>query len=120
VRPFYRNPVFWIGLGILCFAIAYAVVGDPWTPTQQVFFGAANIPPLGSDGRCTGFPNGLGRWQWGQCCIDHDAGGTDVDLLACIIKAIPLWAAPLAVGGVFTMWFCRPAYNVLQRLGWAK
>jgi len=117
MTPFYRNPIFWLGVALAGGAVAYAWLGDPVTPQQ--FFGAISPPPLGADGRCTGFPNGLGRWQWGQCCIDHDAGGADVDLLACVIKAIPLWAAPLAVSGVFTMWCCRPIYNFGQRyLGW--
>lgn len=118
MRPFWRNPIFWLGVALVGGALVYAWLGDP--VTSQQFFAAISPPPLGSDGRCTGFPNGLGRWQWGQCCIDHDAGGTDVDLLACVIKAIPLGAAPLAVAGVFTMWCCRPAYNVLQRWGWVR
>ncbi len=118
MRPFWRNPVFWIGLALALGAVAYAWIGDPVTPAQTL--GIANIPPLGADGRCTGFPNGLGRWQWGQCCVAHDAGGTDVELVACLIAAVPTWAGPLCFGGVMLMGFCRPVYNQLQRWGWVK
>lgn len=117
-RPFYRNPVFWIGLALVAFALAYAWIGDPiFTPTTAR--GLLDVS-LGSDGRCTGFPNGIGRWQWGQCCAAHDLGGTDIDLVACLVGAVPPWAGPLCFGGVMLMGFCRPAYNVLQRWGWVK
>jgi hypothetical protein len=115
---FLRNPIFWLGLFLVIFAVLYAWIGDPVTPQQ--FFGAISPPPLGADGRCTGFPNGIGRWQWGQCCTEHDLGGTDVTLVACLVGAVPPWAGPLCFGGVMLMGFCRPAYNVLQRWGWVK
>jgi len=118
-RPFWRNPVFWIGAGLMLGAVAYAWIGDPMAPMQQLYFGV--IPPeLGADGRCTGFPNGLGRWQWGHCCVEHDAGGSDVDLFGCLLKAVPIAAGPLAAFGVGLMMSARPIYNQLQRWGWVR
>ncbi len=113
---FTRNPVFWIGAGLMLGAIAYAWIGDP-VAAQPL--GLLDVG-LGSDGRCTGFPNGLGRWNWAQCCIDHDAGGTDVALVACLTAAVPEWAWPLCFLGVAIMGFSRPIYNQLQRWGWVK
>lgn len=117
-RPFYRNPVFWIGVALVGGAIAYAWIGDPVTQAQ--FFAAISPPPLGGDGRCTGFPNGLGRWQWGHCCVEHDAGGDDAGLFGCLLKAVPVAAGPLAAFGVGLMMAARPIYNQLQRWGWVR
>lgn len=117
LRPFWRNPVFWIGAGLMLGAVAYAWIGDPVTAPQT--FGLV-APPLGSDGRCTGFPNGLGRWNWAQCCVEHDAGGSDGGLLDCLMAAVPPFAWPLCGFGVALMILCRPVYNLLQRWGWVK
>lgn len=111
---FYRNPIFWIGVGMVCIGIALAL--DPGAAPPASLLDVS----LGADGRCTGFPNGIGRWQWGACCSAHDLGGTDVELVTCLVASVPAWAGPLCFGGVMLMGFCRPLYNVLQRWGWAK
>lgn len=113
---FWRNPVFWIGVALAGGAIAYAWIGDPMAATPA---GLLDVS-LGADGRCTGFPNGLGRWQWGQCCAAHDLGGSDADLFGCLLSAIPTAAGPLAAFGVGLMMAARPIYNQLQRWGWVE
>lgn len=115
-RPIWRNPVFWIGVALAGGAIAYAWIGDPAVARPLGLLDAS----LGADGRCTGFPNGLGRWNWSHCCVEHDAGGSDGGLLDCLLGAVPGWAWPLCGLGVTLMIACRPIYNVLQRWGWVK
>lgn len=104
------NPFFWVGLGILMVGISLIFFGDP----------PSVLSLMSSDGRCTGFPNGIGQWQWGDCCKVHDNGGTDVELVSCIIERVPKWATPLCFLGVAIMGFGRPGYNLLQRWGIVK
>lgn len=72
---------------------------------------------LGSDGHCTGFPDSLGPWDWQACCIAHDAGGSDGQLLDCITSAVPAPLAIVVAVGVALMIAARPIYNWLQRIG---
>lgn len=72
-------------------------------------------PPLGSDGHCTGFPDGLGPWDWHECCLVHDTGGRDGALLDCISDHVPTWAEAIVGLALVLMILGRPAYNWLQR-----
>lgn len=76
--------------------------------------------PLGSDGECTGFPEGVGPFDWSHCCVIHDAGGSDGQLADCISKAVPGVFEGLVYFCIMLMIFARPVYNVLQRWGWMK
>lgn len=111
--PVRRNPVVWIGIGLLATTAAYLLLGALLTPSPTVL-------SLMSDGRCTGFPNGVGQWQWGDCCMVHDTGGTDGQLAACLLDHTPVAATPLVFLALALMAFGRPIYNLLQRLGIAK
>lgn len=71
---------------------------------------------LGSDGHCTGFPDGIGPWNWQACCMVHDEGGSDGRLLDCIAGTVPSWAEIIVVIAIGGMVFFRPLYNVLQKL----
>lgn len=75
---------------------------------------------LGSDGGCTGFPDGMFGLDWSACCALHDAGGGDGALLDCLQQTVPTWAWPLAGIAVAAMITARPIYNWLQRKGWVK
>lgn len=75
---------------------------------------------LGSDGACTAFPGGLFGLDWTHCCIVHDLGGTDGQLLDCLQSVVPTWAWPLVAFVVAIMVLFRPVYNWLQRQGWVK
>lgn len=75
---------------------------------------------LGSDGGCTGFPSGLGAWDWSACCVAHDGGASDGWLLDCITTSAPGLPAALVVFAVFLMAAFRPLYNMLQRWGWVR
>lgn len=80
-------------------------------------------PPLGSDGHCTGFPDSVGSFNFLHCCIAHDLGGSDGQLLDCLTaEAAPAgWGgAVLIIGCVFVMKLFQPIYNVGQRAGWWK
>ncbi len=71
---------------------------------------------------CTGFPDGIGRVDWSECCLVHDAGGSDGALLDCVTDAArdqAAWMAPLFALAVFLMILFRPVYNMFQRWGWA-
>ena len=66
-----------------------------------------------SDG-CTGF-------QWLErvfpitaCCWEHDNGGTDGQLLDCLMAATPGWAWPLVAVCVAVMIFWRPVYHFIK------
>ncbi len=74
---------------------------------------------LGNDGGCTGF-QWLERWVTGidACCGAHDLGGSDGQLLDCLMSAVPTWAWPLVGFGVAGMILLRPLYNLGQRKGW--
>lgn len=125
VLQYVLNPFFFIGLGMFLVGVALIFFGD-----APVYFYGAIIEQATSDGRCTGFPNGVGNWQWGDCCQAHDIAGTtggnvpqsDVALASCIISRVPEWAAPLCLFGVALMGFGRPCYNLAKRVsfGWIK
>ncbi len=76
--------------------------------------------PLGSDGHCTGFPDSLGPWNWHECCLAHDAGGSDGQLLDCISSHVPTWAEVIVILCIALMALFRPIYNWLQRRHWVK
>lgn len=73
-----------------------------------------------TDGGCTGFPNGIGAWDWRACCIEHDLTGTDGQLLDCITAVVPDWAAGLVGIAVTIMLFYNPIYDWLHARGWVK
>lgn len=77
-------------------------------------------PPLGSDGHCTGFPDGIGPWDWHECCLVHDAGGSDGALVDCITQVVPPWGEAIVLIAVATMVIWRPVYNIGQRHHWWK
>lgn len=75
-------------------------------------------PPLGSDGHCTGFPDSVGPFNFLHCCIEHDLGSSDGQLLDCLTTEV----APLGWGGavliilvVLIMKTLQPIYNLLQK-----
>jgi hypothetical protein len=111
--------VFWIGVGLLTVALIYVFVGA--SPPQPLSLAALT----GSDGRCTGFPNGIGQWNWSTCCAVHDAEGvagaaSDGRLATCLLENTPVAATPLVFLACAVMAGCRPIYNALQRWGWVR
>lgn len=103
------NPIFLLGSSILLSTPALLFLPQPEPSTFSL------LPALGSDGRCTGFPNGIGQWDWSACCQVHDLGGTDADLATCLLSSTPPWAAALVFLALALMAFCRPIYNLGQR-----
>lgn len=75
---------------------------------------------LGSDGACTGFPSGIGDWDWSACCLAHDAGGTDGQLVDCIAQAASGLPIVVILAAVSVMALFRPVYNLGQRWRWWK
>lgn len=73
-----------------------------------------------ADGRCTGFPGGVGPWDWSHCCQVHDLGGSDGGLVDCVIAAAPGLPAAVVLAAVTVMALFRPLYNLAQRWGWVK
>ena len=75
-----------------------------------------------ADGRCTGFPNGIPwfNWDWSDCCVIHDLGGSDGTLIDCVAAATPGLPIVFVISAVGLMALYRPAYNVLQRWGWVR
>ena len=116
--PVWRNPVFLAGASVLVVTGLFVLMPEATAPDMFNLV----APPLGADGRCTGFPNGFGRYDWSECCSVHDAGGTDATLISCLLDPSnsPAWAMPIVCLGVAAMGFCRPGYNLLQRWGWVK
>lgn len=76
--------------------------------------------PILGDGHCTGFPDGIGPWDWRHCCVEHDAGATNGQLLDCITDTVPDWAAVLVAFCIMLMIWAHPVYEWLQRKGWVK
>jgi hypothetical protein len=78
-------------------------------------------PSLGNDGGCSGF-------QWAErlfkginaCCVEHDLGGTDGQLLDCLLNTTPGWAWGFVGLAVTAMIVVRPLYMHGQRQGWWK
>lgn len=66
-----------------------------------------------SDG-CTGFWLFELIWPITGCCVDHDAGGSDDALQACLSGAIPYIGAVAAAVGVWIMTKLRPMYRWFQ------
>lgn len=69
-----------------------------------------------SDG-CTGF--WLAEWVFPavtQCCVAHDNGGSNGELLDCLQANLPLWAYVIAAFCVALMILFRPLYRALKRL----
>jgi len=70
-----------------------------------------------SDG-CTGFWLFELFFPIRDCCVVHDAGGSDGTLLDCLLSATPPWAWPVVALCVAIMIFFRPVYHWLKkRLG---
>jgi hypothetical protein len=76
--------------------------------------------PWGSDGACTGFPDGIGPWNWAACCLPHDVGGSDGALVDCIAAHAPGLPIVVILAAVTLMALLRPLYNLGQRWGWWK
>lgn len=108
------NPFFALGLYLLALVAIYLLL-DPGSPAPPIW-----TRLLGSDGRCTGFPNGFWKWDWSACCSAHDLGGSDTDLVSCLVGKVPVVCGPLCFIAVGLMGFGRPLYNVMQRWGWAQ
>jgi len=72
------------------------------------------IPP---DYECTSWLDGIPKWmggtgqEWNHCCIAHDLGGSDVELLNCVNE---IWFGMGTVMVVGLLLF-RPAWRVIQR-----
>lgn len=83
---------------------------------------AVPLDPEGhwTDGHCTGFPDGIGPWNWQSCCLVHDMGGTDGQLIDCISDVLPDWAEVIVLLAVAAMCLFRPIYLELHKLGLAK
>lgn len=70
-------------------------------------------PPDISDG-CSGFWLFEALFPIRDCCVVHDAGGTDGMLLDCLMAATPGWAWPLVGLCVLVMIVCRPLYRLIK------
>lgn len=70
---------------------------------------------------CTGF-----QWaEWlfppiSQCCAAHDLGGTDGQLLDCLMAQLPEWAWAPAAFCVALMILLRPIYRLFKAKGSAR
>lgn len=72
-------------------------------------------PPLGSDGQCTGIPEGIGPFDWSDCCLTHDGGGRDGVFYDCMVDhtpGTPEWVLALMLLGLIIL---KPIYNLGQR-----
>jgi hypothetical protein len=49
------------------------------------------------------------------CCNDHDMGGTDGQLLDCLLSVLPDWSGFLVVLAVLIMFAFRPIYHFIKR-----
>lgn len=65
------------------------------------------------DMQCTLWPEG---W-WHHCCIQHDLGGTDIDLAACVIQSAPnaVFGAAVALVMVAGLAMFRPIWKRFNR-----
>ncbi|WP_299347631.1 hypothetical protein [uncultured Maritalea sp.] len=66
-----------------------------------------------SDG-CTGFQWLEGFFEIRQCCVIHDAGGSDGVLLDCLLANTPPEISILVVFCVFLMALFRPIYRMIK------
>ena len=80
--------------------------------------------PRLSDGQCTGFPDQVGPLDFRECCLAHDAGGSDGTLLDCLVSEAQEaglgWVAPVLCLAIALMMMARPIYMWMQRKGWVK
>lgn len=82
-------------------------------------------PPEG-DGECTGFPEGMGPFNWHECCVAHDSWGSDGQLLDCIVSkihgptAFEWFAAVVVILCLLIMKIFQPVYDWLRRRGLVK
>lgn len=70
---------------------------------------------LVSDG-CSGFA--WAEWFFPaarQCCVEHDLGGSNGQLLDCLQSVLPHWAYVFAAFFVALMILVRPIYRWLTR-----
>lgn len=109
-----HQTIFWIGVGLLTVGAIFIAFGS--SPDTYYIAGLVDVS-LGSDGRCTGFPSGFLKWNWSACCTVHDAGGTDGQLMSCLLDNTPMLAMPVVCLAGCVMGLCRPIYNVGQRWG---
>lgn len=72
-----------------------------------------------SDG-CTGFGLFEHFFQIRSCCEIHDSGGTDGQLLDCLLSATPEWAWPIVGLCVALMLAARPIYRLFKDKGTAR
>lgn len=75
-------------------------------------------PPL-SDG-CTGFGLFELFFPIKDCCVAHDWGGSDGQLLDCLFASLPGWAWAPAAFCVALMILLRPIYRLFKPKGSAK
>ncbi len=93
---------------------------EPSAPSSEwVVLDEWGEPILGDLG-CTGFPDGIGPWQWGSCCMVHDLGGTWGELATCIEAQLPDWAGPLVLASIALAMTLHPIYEWMQRKRWVK
>lgn len=78
----------------------------------------SELEPL-SDG-CTGFT--IFEWFFPirACCEIHDNGGTDGQLLDCLMSVTPEWTWPLVGLCVVLMLLFRPVYRLFKDKGSAR
>lgn len=89
---------------------------EPWPAFREAPANPHYDPSLGSDGECTGIPEGFGGADWTHCCVEHDLGGRDGALADCFQDAgVPIFLALLMVT---IMAGLRPLYMAGQRRGW--
>lgn len=70
---------------------------------------------LVSDG-CSGY--GWAEWFFPaarDCCVEHDFGGSNGQLLDCLQSVLPPWAYVVAAFCVALMVLVRPVYRWLKR-----
>ena len=67
-----------------------------------------------SDG-CTGFWLFEAFFHIHDCCVVHDGGGSDLDLIGCLMQNLPPWAWPVMLVCVALMMIVRPVYQWLKR-----
>jgi hypothetical protein len=72
------------------------------------------MSPLDISDGCTGFSFLEPFFTIRGCCVVHDTGGTDGQLLDCLMANTPGWSWPLVALCVAAMIFFRPLYH------WAK
>lgn len=72
-----------------------------------------------SDG-CTGFQWLEAIWKIRPCCVWHDKGGTDGQLLDCLLAVTPDQIGVFVIICVAIMFALRPVYHLMKRMGLFK